>query len=180
MSDVITDPVLLANFAPYWIGVTVPLPTLPIARSSAEAAPKLYAPPALLDPVPTTDRPSAAAPVPDSARYQPAGRMPEGEVLLLNVLKFSETPVGDVIEIKSGTCEQGKVPLRIAWLSSRRAHEACRRGAELKPPPPRTAVTASREGRDSVDARRGVIAANGWRDALFPGLSRKRRDAAQL
>ncbi len=49
-----TEPVLFVNCAPYWTGVTVPLPRLPSARSVAEAAPKLYAPPALLDPVPTT------------------------------------------------------------------------------------------------------------------------------
>lgn len=76
----------------------MPLPTLPSARSVEEAAPKLYAPPALLDPVPTTYCPSAAGPVPVSVRYQPGGRAKEGEVLLLSVLKVSEIPTGEVIE----------------------------------------------------------------------------------
>src|SRR5438552_3621573 len=80
------------------MGVTVPLPRLPRARSTAAEAPKLYAPPPLLEPVPTTYRPSAAAPVPSSVRYQPAGRTADGEVLLLSALKSSETPAGEGIE----------------------------------------------------------------------------------
>src|SRR6266403_5746132 len=79
------------------MGVTVPLPKLPSARSVAAAAPKLYAPPALLDPVPTTYWPSAAAPVLSSVRYQPVGRTAEGDVLLLSVLKSWDAPAGGSI-----------------------------------------------------------------------------------
>src|SRR5262245_60531364 len=80
------------------MGVTVPLPTLPSARSVADVAPKLYAPPALLEPVPTTYCPSAAAPVPVSVKYQPAGSELDGDVLLLRVSKCSAIPVGDAID----------------------------------------------------------------------------------
>src|SRR5262249_41997237 len=98
VTEVITAPVLLVNCAPYWIGVTVPLPTLPSARSVAEVAPKLYPPPALLEPVPTTYCPSAAAPVPVSTRYHPSGNEVAGEVLLLRLSNCSVIPAGEAID----------------------------------------------------------------------------------
>src|SRR6187402_94173 len=82
------------------MGVTVPLPRLPSARSAEAAAPKLYAPPPLLVPEPTTYEPSAAVPVPSSVRYQPVGSEFDGDVELLSVFRFSETVLVGEIEIE--------------------------------------------------------------------------------
>jgi hypothetical protein len=53
----------------------------------------------LLEPVPTTYCPSAAAPVPVSLRYQPFGRSDDGDVTGLRLSRCSTNPAAEVIEI---------------------------------------------------------------------------------
>jgi hypothetical protein len=69
----IVSPVSFVNEAPI-VGVSVPLSSVPKARSVDPVEPKLYVSPALLLPVPAVYLPSLLALEPDSASAQPAGR----------------------------------------------------------------------------------------------------------